>query len=136
MATQRRGRAGGCDRAIEAFSRRRVEREREDPRRREQGRDGQGERAPEVCEHDHAHHLRVIQIARVRLVEGELATRSEVEHGEIERSRALAKLQHDNAALDARVVGRAIELGEMRDRYLASEAEVRRLQDLVRAAGA
>ena len=55
---------------------------------------------------------------------------------EIERSRALAKLQHDNAALDARVVGRAIELGEMRDRYLASEAEVRRLQDLVRAAGA
>lgn len=50
---------------------------------------------------------------------------------EIERSRALAKLQDDNAALDARVVGRAIELGEMRDLYLASEAEVRRLKELV-----
>ena len=55
---------------------------------------------------------------------------------EIERAQALMKLRNDNAALDARVVGRAIELGEMRDRYLASEAEVRRLQDLVRAAGA
>jgi DNA-binding response OmpR family regulator len=47
---------------------------------------------------------------------------------EIERSRLLAKLQNDNAALDARVVGRAIELGEMRERWLASEAELRRLK--------
>lgn len=48
---------------------------------------------------------------------------------EIERSRAMAKLLEDNAALDARVVGRAIELGEMRERYLASEAELRRLRE-------
>ena len=47
---------------------------------------------------------------------------------EIERSRSLGKLLHDNAALDARVVGRAIELGEMRERWLASEAELRRLK--------
>jgi two-component system, OmpR family, phosphate regulon response regulator PhoB len=47
---------------------------------------------------------------------------------EIERSRMLAKLQHDNAALDARIVGRAIELGEIRERWLASEAELRRLK--------
>ena len=48
---------------------------------------------------------------------------------EIERSQAMAKLREDNAALDARVVGRAIELGEMRERYLASEAELRRLKE-------
>ena len=47
---------------------------------------------------------------------------------EIERSRVLRKLHDDNAALDARVVGRAIELGEMRERWLASEAELRRLR--------
>jgi two-component system, OmpR family, phosphate regulon response regulator PhoB len=52
---------------------------------------------------------------------------------EIERARALRKLREDNAALDARVVGRSIELGEMRDRWLASEAERRRLQNLVRS---
>ena len=50
---------------------------------------------------------------------------------EIERSRSLEKLRNDNAALDARVVGRAIELGEMRDRWLASEAERRRLAQMV-----
>jgi len=47
---------------------------------------------------------------------------------EIERSTSVAKLRNDNAALDARVVGRAIELGEMRERWLASEAELRRLK--------
>ena len=52
---------------------------------------------------------------------------------EMERSRLLAKLQNDNATLDARVVGRAIELGEMRERWLASEAERRRLQALVQS---
>ena len=52
---------------------------------------------------------------------------------EIERSKSLAKLRNDNAALDARIVGRAIELGEMRDRWLASEAERRRLQEELRA---
>ena len=50
---------------------------------------------------------------------------------EIERAQALKKLRNDNAALDARVVGRAIELGEMRDRWLESEAERRRLANLV-----
>jgi hypothetical protein len=34
------------------------------------------------------------------------------------------------------VVGRAIELGEMRDRWLASEAELRRLQEKIRSAEA
>jgi DNA-binding response OmpR family regulator len=47
---------------------------------------------------------------------------------EVERARLLAKLENDNATLDARVVGRAIELGEMRERWLASEAELRRLK--------
>ena len=50
---------------------------------------------------------------------------------EIERAQALLKLRGDNATLDARVVGRAIELGEMRDRWLESEAERRRLEGLV-----
>lgn len=47
---------------------------------------------------------------------------------EMERARSLAKLQNDNANLDARVVGRAIELGEMRERWLATDAELRRLK--------
>ena len=55
---------------------------------------------------------------------------------EIERAQALARLRNDNAALDARVVGRAIELGEMRDRWLGAEAERRRLDGLVRQQGA
>ena len=50
---------------------------------------------------------------------------------EIERSQSLGKLLHDNAALDARVVGRAIELGEMRERWLETQAELRRLQQAV-----
>jgi DNA-binding response OmpR family regulator len=51
---------------------------------------------------------------------------------EIERARELSRLRQDNAALDARVVGRAIELGELRDKWIASEAERLRLQGLVR----
>ena len=47
---------------------------------------------------------------------------------EIERSRSLGRLLHDNAAMDARIVGRAIELGEMRERWLETQAELRRLQ--------
>ena len=50
---------------------------------------------------------------------------------EMERSQALQKLRSDNAALDARVIGRTIELGEMRERLSASEAERQRLQALV-----
>ena len=53
---------------------------------------------------------------------------------EIERSRAVEKLCADNAALDARVISRAIELGEMRVRCERSEAELRRLELAARAA--
>jgi len=47
------------------------------------------------------------------------------------RAKALEELRLDNAALDARIVTRAIELGEMRARLLESEAERRRLAGLV-----
>jgi DNA-binding response OmpR family regulator len=50
---------------------------------------------------------------------------------EIERARSVAGLREDNAALDARVVSRSIELGEMRDRWLAAESERLRLDRLV-----
>lgn len=46
---------------------------------------------------------------------------------EIDRARAVDKLREDNAALDARLIGRAIELGEMRARWEESEAERLRL---------
>ena len=46
-------------------------------------------------------------------------------------ARSVAELREDMAALDARVVERAIELGELKDRYYASEAERRRLAGLV-----
>lgn len=49
----------------------------------------------------------------------------------IARAQSLKSLRQDNAALDARVVTRAIELGDMRDRWLASEAERRRLEGLL-----
>jgi len=51
---------------------------------------------------------------------------------EIERARALDKLRQDNAALDARVISRAIELSEMRARL--EESERRRLQLAARRA--
>lgn len=47
---------------------------------------------------------------------------------EIEKARAVAGLRQDNAALDARVIRRAIELGEMRVRWEQAEAERRRLE--------
>jgi DNA-binding response OmpR family regulator len=50
---------------------------------------------------------------------------------EIERTRALQRLQKDNAALDARVVERSIELGELRERWLESESQRMRLERLV-----
>ena len=50
---------------------------------------------------------------------------------QIARARSLRQLRHDNAALDARVVTRAIELGEMRERWLESEAERQRLERIV-----
>lgn len=49
----------------------------------------------------------------------------------IARALSLKALRDDNAVLDARVVTRAIELGDMRDRWLASEAERRRLECLL-----
>ncbi|HVL79002.1 MAG TPA: response regulator [Sphingomicrobium sp.] len=51
---------------------------------------------------------------------------------QMERARAVCELRGDNATLDARIVTRAIELGEMRERWLQSEAERRRLESLVR----
>ena len=49
----------------------------------------------------------------------------------IARARAVKELRHDNAALDARVVTRAIELGEIRAKFAESEAERLRLEQLV-----
>lgn len=49
----------------------------------------------------------------------------------IARARAVEELKHDNAALDARVVTRAIELGEIRAAFEQSEAERLRLERLV-----
>lgn len=49
----------------------------------------------------------------------------------LESARAIQALREDNAALDARVVTRAIELGEARDRLRASEAERDRLAQIV-----
>ena len=47
------------------------------------------------------------------------------------RAKAIEELRRDNATLDARVVTRAIELGEVRARLLESEAELRRLAGMV-----
>ncbi len=47
------------------------------------------------------------------------------------RVRLVKQLSEDNAALDARVVTRAIELGELRDRLHSSEAERRRLEQMI-----
>lgn len=49
-------------------------------------------------------------------------------------ARSLAELREDMAALDARVVERAIELGELKHRYYATEAERRRLAGMVEPA--
>lgn len=51
----------------------------------------------------------------------------------IARARSFAGLRHDNATLDARVVERAIAVGELRDRLAASEAERQRLAEMVAA---
>jgi len=49
----------------------------------------------------------------------------------IARARSVKELKHDNAALDARVVSRAIELSEIRAALQQSEAELLRLQRLI-----
>ena len=46
----------------------------------------------------------------------------------IASARALESLRNDNAALDARIVRRAIEIGEMREALRDSEARRRRLE--------
>ena len=51
----------------------------------------------------------------------------------IARSRTLKELRLDNATLDGRVVERAIEAGEFKQRLLANESERRRLAMLVGA---
>lgn len=50
---------------------------------------------------------------------------------QIERAEAVKRLTNDNAALDARVISRAIELREMHDRLRATETERRRLAAIV-----
>ena len=47
------------------------------------------------------------------------------------KARSVRVLRRDNATLDARITTRAIELGEMRAAYEASEAERRRLAAMV-----
>jgi DNA-binding response OmpR family regulator len=49
----------------------------------------------------------------------------------IARARSVKELRHDNAALDARVISRVIELGEIKAALEQSEAERLRLQLLV-----
>jgi DNA-binding response OmpR family regulator len=51
----------------------------------------------------------------------------------IAKARSIQRLRSDNATLDARVVERAIQMGELRDRLAASEAEQRRLHGLIAA---
>ena len=51
---------------------------------------------------------------------------------QISRAEAVRLLRSDNAVLDARVVERAISLGELRDRLEASEAERHRLEQAMR----
>jgi DNA-binding response OmpR family regulator len=49
----------------------------------------------------------------------------------LERVRAVQSLRADNATLDARIVERAILIGEIRDQLAAAEAECRRLENLL-----
>ena len=51
----------------------------------------------------------------------------------IAKARSVRELRQDNATLDARVVTRAIELGEMRAAFEASEVERMRLAAMMRA---
>lgn len=55
---------------------------------------------------------------------------------QIERAEAVKRLTHDNAALDARVISRAIELREIHDQLRATERERRRLAAIVESKAA
>ena len=48
----------------------------------------------------------------------------------LDRARSFSALRDDNATLDARLVERAIEAGELKERLLTSESERRRLAQL------
>ena len=50
---------------------------------------------------------------------------------ELQRKRAIEELQSINQALDARIVERAMAMGELRDQLASSEAERRRLEQVV-----
>lgn len=52
---------------------------------------------------------------------------------ELERKRAIDDLRQDNQMLDARIIERAMEMGELKDRLAASETERRRLAEMVRS---
>jgi two-component system KDP operon response regulator KdpE len=51
---------------------------------------------------------------------------------QIDRARSVRELRDANATLDARVVTRALALGELTERLHASEAECRRLSQMIR----
>jgi PleD family two-component response regulator len=53
----------------------------------------------------------------------------------IERARSLERLRHDNAALDARIVERAIQLGELRDQLALAQSEGRPFAAAIGAIG-
>ena len=53
----------------------------------------------------------------------------------IARARSFEQLRHDNATLDARVVERAIQVGELKDRMVGIETELRRLETIAAKAG-
>ena len=55
--------------------------------------------------------------------------------GRLAKARAVRELRQDNATLDARVITRAIELGEMKAALHASETERQRLASMVRVPG-
>ena len=55
---------------------------------------------------------------------------------QIERAEAVKRLVGDNAALDAKIVTRAIELREIRDQLRAAETERRRLAAIVESRAA
>jgi DNA-binding response OmpR family regulator len=50
---------------------------------------------------------------------------------QLDRAEAVKRLVEDNAALDAKVISRVIELGEVRDQLRAAEKEQRRLAAIV-----
>ena len=50
---------------------------------------------------------------------------------QLQRAKAVKRLLDDNAALDAKIISRVIELGELREQLSAAEADRRRLAAIV-----